>query len=87
MNNVLEKIMSREQELKLTIKGKLPKFYEACETDQANAIILHQDAFAADLQPEEYALLGMAVKCAGLFGKEVRVIGKNDETIGVGEKS
>jgi hypothetical protein len=37
-------------------------------------VLLHQDAFAADYQEDEYALLGMAVKYAGLRGKEVRVI-------------
>jgi hypothetical protein len=39
--------------------------------------MLHQDAFAADYQEDEYMLLGMAIKYAGLRGKEVRVIGKN----------
>ena len=36
----------------------------------------HQDAFAADYQEDEYTLLGMAIKYAGLHGKEVQVIGK-----------
>ena len=40
-------------------------------------VILHQDAFAADYQEDEYMLLGMAIKYAGLRGKEVRVIGRN----------
>jgi len=39
--------------------------------------MLHQDSFAADYQDDEYALLGMAIKYAGLRGKEVRVIGIN----------
>jgi hypothetical protein len=29
-------------------------------------VILHQDAFAADYQEDEYALLGMAIKYAGV---------------------
>jgi hypothetical protein len=37
-------------------------------------VLLHQDAFAADYQEDEYMLLGMAIKYAG---REVRVIGKN----------
>ena len=41
-----------------------------------------QDAFAADYQEDEYKLLGMAIKYAGLRGKEVRVIGKNRNTLG-----
>jgi hypothetical protein len=38
-------------------------------------------AFAADYQEDEYTLLGMAIKYAGLRGKEVRVIGKNRSTL------
>jgi len=34
----------------------------------------------------EYLLLGMAIKYAGLRGKEVRVIGKNRSTLGEEEK-
>jgi hypothetical protein len=44
---------------------------------EAPVIIFHQDAFAADYQPSEFSLLGMAIKYAGLMGKEVAVIGKN----------
>jgi hypothetical protein len=40
-----------------------------------------KDEFAADYQ-DEYTLLGMAIKYAGLRGKEVRVIGKNRSTLG-----
>jgi hypothetical protein len=40
-----------------------------------------QDAFAADYQEDEYALLGKAIKYAGLRGKEIRVIGKNRKTL------
>lgn len=41
-------------------------------------MLLHHDDFAAaDYQEDEYRLLGMAIKYAGLHGKEVRVIGKN----------
>jgi hypothetical protein len=44
-------------------------------------VVLHQDAFAADYQEDEYKLLGMAIKFAGLHGKEVRIVGKNRETV------
>jgi hypothetical protein len=44
--------------------------------------MLHQDAFAADYQEDEYTLLGMAIKYAGLRGKEVRVTGKNRSSLG-----
>ena len=41
--------------------------------------IIHQDGFAADYN--EYELLGMAIKYAGLYGKEIHIIGKNLETL------
>jgi hypothetical protein len=44
-------------------------------------VVLHQDAFAADYQDDEYKLLGMAIKFAGLYGKEIRIVGKNRETV------
>jgi hypothetical protein len=44
-------------------------------------VLIHQDAFAADYQDHEYALLGKAIKFAGLHGKEVRIIGKNREKL------
>jgi hypothetical protein len=43
-------------------------------------MILHQDAFAAGYDDDEYTLLGMAVKYAGLQGVSVTVIGKNHDT-------
>jgi hypothetical protein len=36
---------------------------------------------AADYQDEEYAFFGKAMKFAGIYGKEIRVIGKNRETL------
>ena len=59
-----------------TIRVKLPDFARVC-ADDTEAVMLHRDAFAADYQEDEYLLLGMAVKYAGLRGKEVHVIGKN----------
>jgi hypothetical protein len=72
--------MQRESNLIATIRKKLPEFAKAC-ADDTELVLLHQDAFAADYQEDEYALLGMAVKYAGLRGKEVRVIGKNRSTL------
>jgi len=46
-----------------------------------DAIIIHQDSFAADYQQDAYTLLGMAIKFAGLHGKEVRIIGTSMETL------
>jgi hypothetical protein len=33
--------------------------------DDTELVLLHQDAFAADYQEDEYMLLGMAIKYAG----------------------
>ena len=43
-------------------------------------VLLHQDAFAAGYDDDEYALLGMAIKYAGLHGVAINMIGKNHET-------
>jgi hypothetical protein len=45
----------------------------------AELALLHQDAFVADYQEDEYTLLGMAIKYAALRGKEVRVFGKKSK--------
>ncbi len=71
----------RESSLIATIRTKLPEFSKAC-ADDTELVLLHQDAFAADYQEDEYMLLGMAIKYAGLRGKEVRVIGKNRSSLG-----
>ena len=71
-----EERMRREANLIATIRAKLPDFARMC-ADDVEQVLLHQDAFAADYQEDEYMLLGMAIKYAGLRGKEVHVIGKN----------
>ena len=73
--------MQRESSLIATIRRKLPDFAKAC-ADDTELVLLHQDSFAADYQDDEYVLLGMAIKYAGLRGKEVRVIGKNRSSLG-----
>jgi len=45
-----------------------------------STMVLHQDAFAASYHDDEYTLLGMAIKYAGLHGVVVTVIGRNHET-------
>ncbi len=76
--------MQRESSLIATIKKKLPEFAKTC-ADDTELVLLHQEAFAADYQEDEYALLGMVIKHAGLRGKEVRVIGRNRQTLGQGD--
>jgi hypothetical protein len=75
-----EELQQKEAALVAKIKHLLPDFIKACLAGD-DAVIIHQDSFAADYQDDEYALLGMAIKFAGLYGKEVRIIGKNRETL------
>ena len=77
----IEERKQRESHLIASIRKHLPDFVKAC-ADEAELVLLHQDSFAADYQEDEYMLLGMAVKYAGLRGKEVRVIGTNRSSLG-----
>jgi hypothetical protein len=69
-----------KQDLKSEIEAKLPDFARACQSD-VDMVLMHQDAFAAGYQDHEFTLLGKAVKYAGICGKEVRVVGRNRETL------
>ena len=75
-----EELRERKAALSAEIRRLLPDFVESCRNNE-DVVIIHQDSFAADYQEDEYALLGMAIKFAGLHGKEVRIIGKNRETL------
>lgn len=75
-----EKLMEKEGALAAEVERLLPDFVNSCR-EKADVVVIHQDAFAADYQDREYALLGKAIKFAGLHGKEVRIIGKNRETL------
>jgi hypothetical protein len=75
-----EELMEKEAALMAEVERLLPDFVNSCR-DNADVVIVHQDAFAADYQDHEYALLGKAIKFAGLHGKEVRIIGKNRGTL------
>ena len=71
---------NRKYSLITAIEELLPDFAKSCR-ETPGVVVLHQDAFAADYQEDEYKLLGMAIKFAGLHGKEVRIVGKNRETV------
>jgi hypothetical protein len=71
----------KEANLIAAVEKMLPDFARACRAPDASVVIMHQDAFAADYQEEEYRLIGMAIKFAGICGKEVRIIGTNRETV------
>ena len=63
------------------IEKMLPDFARACRARDNTVVTMHQDAFAADYQEEEYTLLGMAIKFAGICGKEVQIVGMNRRTV------
>ena len=73
-------LVEKETALISEIERLLPDFARSCR-DSADVVIIHQDSFAADYQDEEYALFGKAMEFAGIYGKEIRVIGKNRETL------
>jgi sulfite reductase beta subunit-like hemoprotein len=77
--------MQREANLMAAIRRKLPDFAQMC-ADDTETVMLHQDSFAADYQDEEYMLLGIAIKYAGLRSKELRVIGRNHSSFNEEEK-
>jgi len=61
------------------VQRRKETFHFPSESDEV--IVIHQDSFAADYQDEEYTLFGKAMKFAGIYGKEIRIIGKNRETL------
>jgi len=77
----MDGIEQRKKELIEAIEGQLPDFGHAVKNETNDMVILHQDAFAADYQDEEYALLGKAIKYAGIYKKEVRIQGGNRESL------
>lgn len=77
----MDELVRREADLITTIGNSLPDFARACYAEDIPIVILHQDAFAADYQEEEYRLMGMAVIFAGTCGKEIRIHGRNRETV------
>lgn len=71
---------NREQKFRRDFEREFPEFVRGCREDSEMTII-HQDAFAADYQETEFSNLGKAIKYAGLHGKQVRIIGRNAETL------
>ena len=80
-----EGLVRREADLIATIDKKLPDFARACRADDIPIVVMHQDAFAADYKEDEYRLIGMAIKFAGICGKEIRIHGRNRETVDQGK--
>ena len=77
-------IDKKVEQLKKEVSEKLPEFYkmisEYCDMKDSNRpefIHLHQDAFGADYQEREYALLGKIIKLCGVYGISVKIVGTN----------
>lgn len=69
---------SRKHKLIETIESRLPDFAQMIKTTNDEIVVFHQDAFAADYQEDEFSLLGMAIKYAGLHGREITIISKRE---------
>ena len=80
MVDMRDELVQKETTLIAEIERLLPDFARSCRGSE-DVVIIHQDSFAADYQEEEYTLFGKAMKFAGIYGKEIRVIGKNRETL------
>ena len=75
-----EAVAEKERALTAEIETLLPDFARTCRGSE-DVVLIHQDSFAADYEDHEYTLFGKALKFAGLHGKEVRIIGRNRETL------
>jgi hypothetical protein len=73
----------RESHLIAIVEQELPDFARMCRDSGADLVLMHQDAFAASLDEDEYKILGMAIKFAGMHDKHVQVIPKNRTAIAV----
>jgi hypothetical protein len=76
---------TRIEVLRATVTKYLPNFARGvaevvAKAEKGSTMLLHQDAFAASYDDDEYTLLGMAVKFAGLHGVSVTVHGTNHES-------
>jgi len=71
-------IRERKNQLIKDVEKALPEVAKLCKETEIDTLwLFHQDAFAADYQEEEFLLLGKAIKYAGIYGKEIRIIGRN----------
>ena len=87
LNGNRMELARKEANLIAGVEKMLPNFARACRADDNTLVTMHQDAFAADYQEEEYRLLGMAIKFAGICGKEVQIIGTNRRTVDLTEST
>ena len=65
-------VEKREKTLRMAMEKVLPDFVKSCR-ENGEPLVIHQDAFAN--------FLGWTIKFAGLYGKEVYIVGKNGDTL------
>jgi hypothetical protein len=65
---------NNKQKMIEIVEKELPDFVKMVKTTKDEMIVFHQDAFAADYQENEFMLLGMAIKYAGLHSREITII-------------
>jgi hypothetical protein len=78
-----DELARRQSHLIAIVEQELPDFARMCRDSDADLVLMHQDAFATSLREDEYKLLGMAIKFAGMHNKHVQIIPKNREAIAV----
>lgn len=78
-----DELARRESHLVAIVEQELPDFARMCRDSGADLVLMHQDAFAASLDEDEYKLLGMAIKFAGMHKKSVQIIPKDGTAIAV----
>jgi len=66
--------LAKKQASLIAVVEEMFRPCEACRAQDTPVVIMHQDAFAADYQEEEYRRMGMAVKFGGTCGKEIHII-------------
>ncbi len=66
--------MERERLLIQEVEALVPAFVEACRNEEADFVIMSQDAFAPEYGSLELVLLAKAIKYAGIVGKELRIV-------------
>lgn len=70
----------RVKRLKQTVEKYIPEFAASLQEPKADIVMLHQDAFASGYDYDEYVILGMAIKLAGLYGKTIHFSGLTGDT-------
>lgn len=78
-----QEMQVKREKLKATVEHYFPEVMKEVEKqkkEEKPVFMFHQDAFAGAYQYDEYTGLGMVIKYAGLFGVNLLIVGRNEET-------